>query len=206
MRYLAGGHDTPPTLLARSGQRLVHELLLGEAQPPLARFAVLAGEDPLAHPDANLLAQLLQVLLHQVRLGRAGRLRVHRIQREARLARDVKLGDGQRVHLLQALVLVRAALQPLQALGDVQRNVDQHPVHLGLDLVRAEEHVRLEVVQRLVDNVLLDAGVGRGRTAGLRSQRQNRHIAHGLGVILDLGMISLKSDKTHFRHTLVAFL
>ena len=42
-----------------------------------------------------------------------------------------------------------------QADLNIERDVDEDPVGVGLDLVRAEEHVGLEVVQRLVYHVHL---------------------------------------------------
>lgn len=47
-------------------QRLVHELLLGEAEPPLGGLAIGGVEDALTHSQAGLLPQLLEVLLHQL--------------------------------------------------------------------------------------------------------------------------------------------
>lgn len=119
MHTLFWGH-----LLSRSRQRLIHELLLGEAQPPLARFAILSGEHLFANPDADFLPQLLQILFHQVRFRSRGRFGVDGIQREASLTGNVELGNGQRVHFLQALVFVGTPLQALQTLGNVESDVD----------------------------------------------------------------------------------
>lgn len=110
--------------LSRPRQGFVHELLLGETQPPLAGLAVLSGEDPFANPDTDFLPQLLQILFHQIRLRRGRRFGIDRIQRKPGLSGDIELGNGQRVHLLKPLVFVGAPLQPLQTLGDVQGDVD----------------------------------------------------------------------------------
>ena len=59
-------------------------------------------------------------------------LAIDGVEREAGLPGDVEPGDGQRVHLLQGGRLVGALLQPLQTLGDVERQVDQGPVRLTL--------------------------------------------------------------------------
>ena len=67
----------------------------------------------------------------------------------------VEPGDGEAVHVLQPLRLARAFLQLLEALGDVEGEVDEHPVGLGLDLVGAEEDVGLEVVKRFINYVRL---------------------------------------------------
>lgn len=63
--------DTAAVLAERSlctgcQERLVHELLFGEAQPPLGGLAIWGVEDTFTHPQASLLPQLLEVLLHQL--------------------------------------------------------------------------------------------------------------------------------------------
>ena len=68
---------------------------------------------------------------------------------------NVKSSDCQRIHFLKSLVLGGTLLQLLETLGDVEREVDQDSVRLGLDLVGAEEDVGLEVVERLVNDVRL---------------------------------------------------
>lgn len=47
-------------------ERLVHELLFGEAQPPLGWLPIRGVEDTFTHSQASLLPQLLEVLLHQL--------------------------------------------------------------------------------------------------------------------------------------------
>lgn len=56
-------------LLTRTGQRFVHELLLGEAQPPFAGSTVFGGKHTFADTLPGLLAQLLQVLTHLICAG-----------------------------------------------------------------------------------------------------------------------------------------
>lgn len=53
-------------LLAGAGQRFIHKLLFGKAQPPLAGSAVLGGEHAFAHALPRFLAQLLDVLAHLI--------------------------------------------------------------------------------------------------------------------------------------------
>lgn len=67
--------------------------------------------------------------------GGRRRTQVDRVQRESSVAGNVELGDGQRIHFLQSLALVVATLQFLQALGDVQRDVNQHTIHLRLEIM-----------------------------------------------------------------------
>jgi hypothetical protein len=80
------------------------------------------------------------------------RSRVHRVERKSSLARNVKLADRQRVHLLHPLVLVRASLELLQTLGNVESDVDENAINLRLHFVCSEEDVGFEVVNRLVDD------------------------------------------------------
>lgn len=87
-----------------SGEALVHELFLCKAQPPLAGFSV-GPKSFIDHSNASLLTQLKNVLLHEVRLIGVLGLRIDRIQREGLVAGNVKLGNRQRVHLLQGLGL-----------------------------------------------------------------------------------------------------
>ena len=46
-----------------------------------------------------------------------------------------------------------ASVQFLEALYDVEREIDENSISLSLDLVIAEEDVRFEVRQSLVNNV-----------------------------------------------------
>ena len=80
--------------------------------------------------------------------------------------RNVKSRDSQRVHLLQALALVGALLQLLQTLRDVESQVDQDSVGLGLYLVSSEENICFEVVKSLVNDISL---VGGRKTGGWTS-------------------------------------
>lgn len=47
-------------------EAFLHELLLGEADPPLAGLAVFRIEDFLANSISGFLTKLLQVLTHQI--------------------------------------------------------------------------------------------------------------------------------------------
>lgn len=55
---------------------------------------------------------------------------INRVQGKPGLAWDVKLANGQRVHLLYALILVGTTLQLLETLGNVQSKVNEHSVDL----------------------------------------------------------------------------
>ena len=101
------------------GKWFVHESLLGKAEPEFGGFAILGAEYFLHEAVAHLLAGLCEVLPKKVSLLLAGGPPVDWIQWEAGLAWNVELGDGQRVHLVGGLVLVRALLQLLEALGTV---------------------------------------------------------------------------------------
>lgn len=100
------------------------------------------------------------------------------------------------MHFVQSLALLRAFLQLLQALGDVENQIDQHPIRLVLNLVAFEEHVRFEVEQRFVDYVQAIVLVGcieaRNWTSYFGSKREQRKIADLLaGHVCDLGMVDL---------------
>ena len=139
----------------RTAQGLLHEPLLGKAGPPLGGFPIRCFKHFLAQPLACFMSQLKEVLSHQISHLWAGWPLVHSIQRESWISRDVKSGDGKAVHLLQPLSLARTLLQLLQALCDVEGQVDEHPVRLRLYFVSAEEDVCLEVVKCFIYNVRL---------------------------------------------------
>lgn len=65
------------------------------------------------------------------------------------------MGEGQSVEILLTGNLVGALLQFAKALGDVEDQIDERTVGGAFDLEFAEENVGLEVVERLVDDVLL---------------------------------------------------
>lgn len=114
----------PDPLLPRPRQTLIHKLLLRETQPPLARLPVLRCVNPIAHPHRAFLTQLRQILPQKLALGQRRRFRIHRVERKARFAGDVKSRYGKRVHFVQGLLLRRASLQAFQTFRDVQRKVD----------------------------------------------------------------------------------
>lgn len=116
---------------------------------------------------------------------------VYRVQREPSLAGDVELANGQSVHLLHSLILVGTPLKLLKTFGNVKSNIDEDTVDLRLDLVRPEEDVGFEVVDRLIDDILLEISARWCRPAALCSQRQECHVGNRLLVILDLRVISL---------------
>ncbi len=64
------------------------------------------------------------------------------------------------------LVLVKS----LQALGDVESQINQQLVRVGLNGVFPEQNVRSEILNSLVDDVKI--GRLRRRTSRLRSQRK----------------------------------
>ena len=66
------------------------------------------------------MAQLEEVLPHEVGLLGALGLGVDAVEGEAGLAGDVEAGDGQAVHLLLALGLARTLLQLAQAVLKIQ--------------------------------------------------------------------------------------
>ena len=140
---------------SRTAQGLLHEPFLCEAGPPFRRLSICSFENFLTQSLPCLVPQLEEVLSHQVCCLWAVWPLVHSVQRETWISRDVKSGNGQAVHLLQSLSLAWTLLQLLQALCDVKGQVDENSVRLGLDLVRAEEDVCLEVVKRFVNYVRL---------------------------------------------------
>lgn len=73
-------------------------------------------------------------------IGRRRGFRIDGVQRKASIAGYIEFGNGQTIHLLQTLILVAAALQSFQALGDVQRYVDEHPIDLGLQIMWRIKH------------------------------------------------------------------
>lgn len=117
---------------------------------------------------------------------------VNRVERETGLAWNIEFADGQRVHLLLALVLVGAALQLLQTFGNVKRDVDEHSIDLRLHLVRSEEDVGFEVVNRLIDDVLLDVVPCLDGPAELSPDGKQSHVGDGLRVLFELRVISLE--------------
>ena len=113
---------------ARPAERLLHEPLLGEACPPLGGLPIRGVEHLLTQALSCLVPQLQEVLPHQVgSLWTSGSL-VHSIQGEPRVSRDVEPCNCQAVHLLKPLRLAGTLLQLLQALCDVEGQVDEHPV------------------------------------------------------------------------------
>lgn len=64
-------------------------------------------------------------------------------------------------------------------------------ITLYLNLVRAKEDVRLEVVQWLINHVLLQRRHNRGRSAAVRPQRQNGHVAHRAVVLANVRVVCL---------------
>lgn len=101
------------------------------------------------------------------------------------------------MHLVQSLTLFGALLQLLQALGNVEYQIDQHPIRLVLDFVALEEHVRFEVEQSFIDDVQAIVFIGRiqtrDRSSYFGSKREQREIADLLaGHVCDLGMVDLQ--------------
>ena len=133
----------------------------------------------------NSSPELQEVLPHGVGLLRRGGLPVDPVQGEPGLPRDVEPGDGQRVHLLLRLRLGRALLQLLEAVLDVEGQVDEDPVGVGPDLVGPEEDVGLEVGEGLVDHVRVGGGLGHdargspGAARGAALDGQQGHVADG---------------------------
>jgi len=123
-------------LLSRSSQTLLHELFLREAGPPFIGLAILGVEDLLQYPVAGFVAQLQQVLAHQIRILGRLRLGIDGVQWEASIAGNVELGDGQAVHVLLSLGLARGAIELLEALCYVERHIDEHAIHVGLKMVK----------------------------------------------------------------------
>jgi len=114
----------------------VHELLFGEAGPPFVGLAILGVEDLLHHPVAGFVAQLQEILAHQVRILGSLRLGIDGVQGKTGIAGDVELGNGQAVHVLLSLSLAGGPIELLQALGDVERHIDEHAIHIGLERIR----------------------------------------------------------------------
>jgi len=165
--------------LAGSRERLVHELSLGEAHPPLAWLVGLRVKDFLGQSQAGLLAKLLQETSHRVFLLFVGRPGVHGVERELSLAWNEEPADGQRLHLLHTLPLRLTLLKLLETLGDVQREVDESPISLTLDLVIPKEDVGLEKHQRFIDNVQFTC-IFRRWSLELRPQGKQCHVADDL--------------------------
>jgi len=125
-----------PFLLSWSSQAFFHELLFGEAGPPFVGLAILGVEDLLHHPVAGFVAQLQEILAHQVRILGSLRLGIDGVQGKTGIAGDVELGNGQAVHVLLSLSLAGGPIELLQALGDVERHIDEHAIHIGLERIR----------------------------------------------------------------------
>jgi hypothetical protein len=66
--------------------------------------------------------------------------------------------------------LVLVLVKSLQALGDVESQINQQLVRVGLNGVFPEQNVRSEILNSLVDDVKI--GRLRRRTSRLRSQRK----------------------------------
>lgn len=96
------------------------------------------------------------------------------------------------MHLFQTLILGMASVQFLEALYDVEREIDENSISLALDLVIAEEDVRFEVRQSLVNNVhvLLGQRPRWCRPLVFGFQRQNGHISYAERIINEKGMTS----------------
>ena len=113
--------------------------------------AVDAGEEASAH----LLAQLLEVGPAELGLLGVGGRGEEAAEREARVAGDAERLVRHRGERLEALGRRGALLEPLQALRDVEGEVDEDAVGAALDLKVLEEHVGLEEPEHLVDDVVL---------------------------------------------------
>lgn len=118
-------------LHSRSRKTLLHELLLGKAYPPLARLSIRSIKDLFQQSVSGFLAQLQEVLTHQLRILGLG---VYSVQRKSRISGYIEPRDGQRIELLLTLRFACASGQSLQTFRDVERYVDEHPVHLRLRL------------------------------------------------------------------------
>jgi len=66
--------------------------------------------------------------------------------------------------------LVLVLVKSLQALGDVESQINQQLVRVGLNGVFPKQNVRSEILNSLVDDVKIDRL--RRRTSRLRSQRK----------------------------------
>ena len=85
---------------------------------------------------------------------------------------------------LERLHLRRAALQLLQTLRHVQRQVDEHTVSAALHLEVLKEHVRFEVEEGLVDDVISACAAVARRRSARASVVRARRLQHGRGADL----------------------
>lgn len=125
----------------------------------------------------------------------AGRLSIHWVQWKSWLSWYVKLWNGQRVHFILSLAFVWTLLKLLQALCDIQRQIDEKPVCLTPDFVGSEKHIGFEVVQCFIEDIGIASFSGCW-TSKLGFHRKNSHVSYDLRWAEKLGMISL--DKTPF--------
>lgn len=162
----------------RSRELLVEELPLCELHPELVGRAV-GVVDALDDLRDGRLAQLLEVRAQLLALaGSLGRREVAR-ERPARVARGEGRRRRERHQRAQALRLGADLLALLDALVDEEGQVDERAVGAAEDLEVAEEGVRAEEADGLLDYVLLGSCRGGGREGGeagdgTESRRRNR--------------------------------
>jgi len=123
--------------LTWAGQALLHELLLGEAGPPLVWLAVICAKYFLHNTITGLVTQLQQILAHEVGVLSRLWLGVNSVQWKACVTGYIKFGNGQAIHLLLTLRLAGAACQPLQTFSDVERDIDEHTPCAAIQVVRS---------------------------------------------------------------------
>lgn len=126
------------------------------------------------------MAELLQVCSQHVGLVLRLWRRVHRIEREADVARQREQVDGQRVQRAVGVSHRRRLVQFREALQDKQDAVDEQAVGAALDFEVAEERVGAEQVEGFLDDVVLLVGrVCRPPVLGVDGEQHE--VADGLG-------------------------
>lgn len=125
---------------------------------------------------------------------------VNRVKWKSWVTWNVKTTDGKAVHLLQSLFGALASLKLLQALADIQRQVDQYSICVTVDFVGLEKDICFEVRKCLVYNVQvsfydISGSDALHRSTELGSERDDCHVPDRLTRLGDSRVVSL--NKQH---------
>lgn len=138
------------------GEHLVEEFSLRELNPELIRLSIGSIlEHTLSEAQAEFLSHLLEIgaeliLLLPVLWG--GEITT---KCESTLSGDLELLLGKLIQLFVGITFVQAFGGDCQSLVCIERQIDEHSISGALDLKVAEEHIGLEKIECLVDDVLL---------------------------------------------------
>jgi len=188
----------------RDLEGLVEELALLEAHPPLVGLCVAGAVDDVEETDISLLTDLLDVRAEEVGLTLVGRGGAETAEAEGAVAGHCEGLDGKGIEDLVSLALGLVG-DLVEAGADVERDIDEETICIAAHLVVAEEDVRLEETDRLVDDVLAVASHRgcRSLELGRAANRKNRNLAHvatlgiGNGLALGARLIERRVISTH---------